>query len=82
MSEIRVTGGELRGRRLQVPRRGVRPTTEKVREAAFSILGDYKFTKRFDGYLGSMWSEVQDGLANGYLNRNTITTTMGMRFKF
>ena len=49
---------------------------------AFSLLGDYKFSKRFDGYLGSMWSEVQDGLANGYLNRNTITTTMGMRFKF
>jgi predicted porin len=49
---------------------------------AFSLVADYKFSKRFDGYLGSMWSEVQDGLANGYLNRNTITSTMGMRFKF
>lgn len=49
---------------------------------AFSLVGDYKFSKRFDGYLGSMWSEVQDGLANGYLNRNTITSTVGVRFKF
>lgn len=49
---------------------------------AFSLLGDYKFSKRLDGYLGSMWSEVQDGLANGYLNRNTITTTTGVRFRF
>jgi predicted porin len=49
---------------------------------AVSGLADYKFTKRFDGYLGTMWSEVENGLANGYLNRNTLTTTAGMRFKF
>jgi predicted porin len=49
---------------------------------AFSLLLDYKFSKRLDTYLGSMYSEVQDGLANGYLNRNTLTTTAGMRFKF
>ena len=49
---------------------------------AVSVLADYKFTKRFDTYLGSMWSEVENGLANGYLNRNTITTTAGLRFKF
>jgi hypothetical protein len=29
-----------------------------------------------------MWSGVEDGLANGYLNKSTITTTLGMRFKF
>ncbi len=55
---------------------------------ALSALADYKFTKRFDGYVGTMWSEVQDGLANGYLqlgpsgSASTITTTAGMRFKF
>ena len=49
---------------------------------AFSLVADYKFSKRLDGYLGSMWSEVQDGLANGYLNRNTISTTTGVRFRF
>jgi predicted porin len=49
---------------------------------ALSLLADYKFSKRFDTYLGSMWSEVQDGLANGYLHKSTVTTTAGMRFKF
>jgi hypothetical protein len=46
------------------------------------VLGDYRFSKRLDGYLGGMWSEVQDGLANAYLNRNTISTTAGVRFRF
>ena len=37
MGEIRITGGEFKGRRLKVPR-GVRPTSAKLREALFSIL--------------------------------------------
>ena len=36
---IRIIAGELRGRRLAVGP-GVRPTTERAREALFSILGD------------------------------------------
>ena len=39
MGLIRVVGGELRGRRLAVPGRGVRPTSERTREAIFDILG-------------------------------------------
>ncbi len=35
---LRITGGRYRGRRLEVPR-GVRPTTELARKAAFDILG-------------------------------------------
>ena len=39
---MRVVAGELRGRRLASPPRGagVRPTSDRVREALFSILGD------------------------------------------
>jgi 16S rRNA (guanine966-N2)-methyltransferase len=40
---MRVVGGELRGRRLAPPPRrsaAVRPTSDRVREALFSILGD------------------------------------------
>lgn len=38
---IRVTGGKFKGRRLLVPvSKKVRPTTEKVRESIFSIIGD------------------------------------------
>ncbi|MGA7992403.1 MAG: 16S rRNA (guanine(966)-N(2))-methyltransferase RsmD [Thermoanaerobaculia bacterium] len=36
---VRITGGSWRGRRLEVPR-GIRPTTELVRKAAFDLLGD------------------------------------------
>jgi len=36
---VRIVGGSLRGRRLRVPDRGVRPTSEKTREAIFDILG-------------------------------------------
>jgi 16S rRNA (guanine966-N2)-methyltransferase len=35
---VRITGGRYRGRRLEVPR-GIRPTTEVARKAAFDILG-------------------------------------------
>jgi 16S rRNA (guanine966-N2)-methyltransferase len=39
MGQVRIVGGALRGRRLDVPDRGVRPTSEKAREAIFDILG-------------------------------------------
>ncbi len=35
---MRVTGGELRGRRLRVPAGDVRPTADRVRESLFMIL--------------------------------------------
>lgn len=40
MSRLRITGGAARGRILRTPvGPGVRPTTERVREALFSVLG-------------------------------------------
>jgi len=39
MGFVRIVGGALRGRRLRVPDRGVRPTSERSREAVFDILG-------------------------------------------
>jgi 16S rRNA (guanine966-N2)-methyltransferase len=36
---VRITGGEWRGRKLEVPE-GIRPTTELARKAAFDILGE------------------------------------------
>jgi 16S rRNA (guanine966-N2)-methyltransferase len=35
---VRVTGGELSGRRILVPRSGVRPSADRVRESLFMIL--------------------------------------------
>ncbi|HET7757318.1 MAG TPA: porin, partial [Steroidobacteraceae bacterium] len=51
-------------------------------ENAVSVLIDYRLSKRFDAYAGSMWSGVRDGLANGFLNKDNVATTVGLRFKF
>jgi predicted porin len=51
-------------------------------ESTISAVLDYRFSKRFDGYFGSMYSTVSGGLANEFLNTNTIATTLGVRFKF
>jgi predicted porin len=51
-------------------------------ENGVSLVADYRFAKRFDGYLGTFYTGVQDGLANGFLNKSTLTTTTGIRFKF
>jgi predicted porin len=52
-------------------------------ESVVSFDADYRLTKRFDAYIGSMYSGVKDGLASGYPYHTTdITTTMGVRFKF
>lgn len=51
-------------------------------EGVASVVFDYRLSKRFDVYAGSMWSGVKDGLANGFLNKDNVATTAGLRFKF
>lgn len=51
---MRITGGEFAGRRVQVFGRGVRPTTDRTREALFSIVADRVRGARFlDLFAGS-----------------------------
>jgi predicted porin len=52
------------------------------RENGLTLAFDYRLSKRFDAYFGSIWTEVQDGLANGFLQKSTVSTTTGIRFKF
>jgi predicted porin len=47
-----------------------------------SVVLDYRLTKRFDVYLGSMYSTASDGPSSGFINTNTLATTAGLRFKF
>ncbi|MHB0969686.1 MAG: 16S rRNA (guanine(966)-N(2))-methyltransferase RsmD [Thermoanaerobaculia bacterium] len=47
MSEIRITAGILRGRRLRVPAESVRPTSDKARQAFFNIAGPQIAEGRF-----------------------------------
>ena len=49
---------------------------------AISFDADYRFTKRFDGYVGAMYSGVHDGFASGYFYTTNINPTVGVRYKF
>lgn len=51
---MRITGGELRGRHIRVPKDGVRPSQDRMREALFSMLASRIRGARFlDLYAGS-----------------------------
>ncbi|UCC66467.1 MAG: 16S rRNA (guanine(966)-N(2))-methyltransferase RsmD [Deltaproteobacteria bacterium] len=52
---MRVVGGEFKGRKLFVPRGGrIRPTSDRVREAIFDILGpDWIYHKVLDLFAGT-----------------------------
>jgi 16S rRNA (guanine966-N2)-methyltransferase len=51
---VRVIAGAHRGRRLQTPKGSdTRPTSDRVREALFSILGDVSGARVLDLYAGS-----------------------------
>jgi predicted porin len=57
---------------------------------AVSVVVDWRFARHFDMYAGVMWSEVQNGLASGFLltNGNTLNKvsvydpTIGLRYQF
>ncbi len=51
---MRVVAGIYKGRRLEAPRgRSTRPTSDKVREAVFSILGSVEGSRVLDLYAGT-----------------------------
>ena len=51
---MRIVAGQWRGRRLAAPRGdGTRPTSDRVREALFSILGDVSDTRCLDLFAGT-----------------------------
>jgi predicted porin len=49
---------------------------------AVSFDVDWQFAKKFDVYAGVMFSEVANGLSNGYLHAENLAPTAGLRFKF
>jgi 16S rRNA (guanine966-N2)-methyltransferase len=50
---LRVTGGRLGGRRLRSPSGGLRPTSDRVREALFARLGELSGMAVLDLYAGT-----------------------------
>ena len=56
---------------------------------AVSFVADWRFAKHFDSYAGVMWSQVSNGLANGFLlatpGVNKVSAydpTVGLRYQF
>jgi predicted porin len=49
---------------------------------AVSALVDWRFLPKWDAYFGIMFSQVNAGLSNGYLARNNLDPTVGLRFQF
>jgi hypothetical protein len=49
---------------------------------AISAVIDWRFAPKWDLYFGMMFSQMNSGLANGFLQRNNIDPTVGLRFRF
>jgi predicted porin len=49
---------------------------------AASALIDWRFAPKWDVYLGTMFSQMNGGLDAGYLARNNLATTAGLRFRW
>ena len=49
---------------------------------AYSVVIDWKFAPKWDVYAGVMFSQENGGLANGFLQRNNVDPTVGLRFRF
>ena len=49
---------------------------------AISGLIDWQFAPKWDLYGGLVYSKVNSGLANGYIERDNIDPTAGLRLRF
>jgi predicted porin len=49
---------------------------------AISAAIDWRFAPKWDLYFGIMFTQVNGGLAYGFLQRNNIDPTVGLRFRF
>jgi predicted porin len=49
---------------------------------AISAAVDWRFAPKWDFYFGVMFTQVNDGLAFGFLQRNNVDPTVGLRFRF
>jgi 16S rRNA (guanine966-N2)-methyltransferase len=74
MAELRITGGELGGRRIHGPKGDkVRPTTERVREAVFSILGEVSGARVLDLFCGTGALAIE-ALSRGAMEATLVDT--------
>ncbi|SHN78286.1 hypothetical protein [Bradyrhizobium erythrophlei] len=73
---------------LRHPRGGLAPCvgTEHPQCAgtfdAISAAVDWRFAPKWDVYSGIMFTQVNGGLPYGFLQRNNVAPTVGLRFRF
>ena len=74
---MRIVAGELGGRRIRAPRTGmVRPTSDRVREALFSILGDVGGLDVLDLFCGTGALGIE-ALSRGAARATFVDTAIG-----
>jgi hypothetical protein len=49
---------------------------------AVSVLLDWKFAPKWDTYLGTLYSRNNGGLDSGFLAKDSLSTTAGLRFRW
>jgi predicted porin len=49
---------------------------------AASIMLDWKFAPKWDTYIGTFYSANEGGLGAGFLSKDNVATTAGIRFRF
>lgn len=49
---------------------------------AASAMIDWRFAPKWDTYIGTFFSQMNGGLDNGFLARNNLATTAGVRFRW
>jgi 16S rRNA (guanine966-N2)-methyltransferase len=77
--DLRITAGELGGRRIAGPGGSdeVRPTTERVREAVFSMLGEIAGARALDLYSGTGALAIE-ALSRGAAEATLVDTSPGL----
>jgi predicted porin len=49
---------------------------------AASILFDWKFAPKWDTYIGTLYSRLNGGVDSGFLAKDSLSTTAGLRFRW
>ena len=74
---MRIVAGELGGRRIRAPRGGfVRPTSDRVREAVFSILGEIDGAAALDLFCGTGALGIE-AVSRGAASATLVDTAVG-----
>lgn len=74
---MRIVAGELGGRRIRAPRGAfVRPTSDRVREAVFSILGDVEGADVLDLFCGTGALGIE-AISRGAASATLVDTAIG-----